>query len=211
MKSLCLLLAWLGQFQVVELDNKTPAPVLFLQEELVAKPVPEKKADSLPVFDFLTADWCGACRGVKQALGVDPRGVSTKGGLFSVRTHNVDSSGWLGATSIPAFAYKGRVFQYGYSTPENLLENYRQVILKETVKSKSAPLRLTTAQLKEFARTYNGEPYGVSDGNYWRHLQNGTTHKFTAQQLNGLTQAECAKIHAGDHYGYLTPFSIGGK
>lgn len=182
MKSLCLLLAWLGQFQVIELETKPPS--LFLQEELTVTSKQEKPPEEKLTFDLLTAPWCGACIGVKNTLGIDSRGVSTKDVRFTVRTWNVDSRGWLGATTIPAFAYKGKVFQYGYSNPENLLENYRKIVLKtKTVSQSSYP-------------SYHGyKPRWTWPGDLRTHLRqvHGVTESLTQDQAEALHDA----LHEG--------------
>lgn len=202
MKSLCLVVALFGQFTIEELPKQEQVASVFTWEEL---PQPKAKVEEKPHFEFLGASWCGACVASRNAVDAIPKEKLP----FTYSYRNVDSKGYLGASSIPAWAYKGKVFQYGFSTTENLMENFKRVSKPQ---AKATTLqRLTPQQLREFARTYNGRPYGVKGGDFWSHLQNGTTHRFTAQQLQGLTQTECAKIHAGDHYGYLTPFSIGGK
>lgn len=233
MRSLCIVLALLGQFQLEELQvtEVYELPDLtFVQEELKipvwipdpvepvkieepAEPEPPKQevkveVDSRPVFDLLGATWCGGCNTLERSLKrLDPKDLP-----FIVRHHNVDSKGWLGASSIPAWVYNGRIIQYGFSTPENLMSNFRKITQSQVTNKPSGKTlqRLSPAQLKAFAHSYRGPDVGVRGGNFWYHLQEGN-HGFTASQLNGLTQWECARIHGAHHYRYLTPFSIGGK
>lgn len=183
MKSLFLVLAWLGQFQVVELETKSPSNI-FLQEEL-AEP-PKRKVDSRPTFDLLSAPWCGACLDVYKALGGASNGVFDRDGRFIVRVHNVDSSGWLGANSIPAFAYKGRVFQYGYSNPENLLENFRKANPQFNISDK--PNNWPSYQ------GYN--PRWTWPGDLRTHLRQ--VHGVT----ESLTQDQAEALHDALHEGY---------
>lgn len=186
MKSLFLVLAWLSQFEVIELQTNKPIDVSFQVEELKPTPAPERKIDSRPTFDLLSAPWCGPCNGVKQTLGIDSRGVADKDGRFIVRTWNVDSRGWLGASSIPAFAYNGKVFQYGYSTPENLLENFRKATakIKTVVKGNSWP-------------SYQGyKPRWTWPGDLRTHLRN--VHGVT----ESLTQDQAEALHDALHEGY---------
>jgi hypothetical protein len=198
MKSLCIVFALLGQFQVEEFSSTNQSQALFIQEEF-SQP---KQAIEKPEFELLGASWCGGCQSVKQSVGSLPKSSLP----FTYTHHNVDTEGWLGAASIPAWAYKGQIIQYGWSTPEGLMENFR----KATSRARSTVQRLSSAQLKAFAHSYNGPDVGVKGGNFWAHLQD-SNHGFSAQQLTGLTQWECARIHGAHHYNYLTPFSIGGK
>lgn len=186
MKSLFLVLTWLGQFQVVELETKSIDPI-FHQEEL--KATPERRIAPRPTFDLLSAPWCGPCQGVYKALGVDSRGVSDKNEGFIVRTWNVDSRGWLGASSIPAFAYEGKIFQYGYSTPENLLENFHKVVGKTTVKTREV--------IKNNWPSYQGyKPRWTWPGDLRTHLRQ--VHGVT----ESLTQDQAEALHDALHEGY---------
>lgn len=203
MKTLCIVFALMGQFQIEELPAVLPIQSgTFIVEEL---PQP-KQVTSKPHFERLTASWCGGCQSVKEALGRFDR----ENLPFTYSDWDVDSKGWLGASSIPAWAYNGKVIQYGFSTPENLMKNFRNATQPKQARSVNTVQRLTASQLREFARTYNGPMRGVKGNDFWSHLQDAN-HGFLAWQLNGLSQSECAKIHGGHHYGYLTTTSIGGK
>ena len=203
MKNLWLVLTLFGQFQVEEIQvASNDSATVFLQEELQGNSLPEEKVKEKPEFELLSAPWCGACQSVKQTLGRFEKETLP----FTYSVSNVDSRGWLGASSIPAWAYKGKVFQYGFSTPENLMKNFKRVTAPKS--TKAANQRLTSAELKEFARTYRGPLRGVRGNNFWSHLQDLPNHGFLAWQLNGLSQRECEMIHGGQHYGYITPFNI---
>jgi hypothetical protein len=200
MKALCIVLALFGQFEVQELPVSQTSVSSFVIEEL---PVP-KAVDDLPTFDLLSADWCGGCQSVKSALSK----LDNNRKSFHYREWNVDRKGWLNASSIPAFAYNGRVFQYGFSDPDTLMKHYQESLTRVKAVQSSVNTRLTAGQLKSFAYNYHGPLRGVSDNNYWRHLQDAN-HGFTTNQLHGLTQRDCEMIHGAHHYGYLTPYKIG--
>lgn len=227
MRSLCIVLVLLGQFQVEELPVTNPEfqelsnPVFVVEElELPKEPEPvvgptkieeppksveppKQEVDTRPALELLGASWCSGCKSTRKAVDA----ISKETLPFTYSYRDVDSKGWLGAREIPAWAYNGRVFQYGFSTPEALMQNFDKFFRPKAAK---AVQRLTPAELKAFAHSYTGPDVGVQGGNFWYHLQEGN-HGFTAQQLNGLTQWECARIHGAHHNGYLTPFSIGGK
>lgn len=193
MKSLCIVLALLGGFEVQELPN-TQTVSSFVEEELT----PSRAVDNRPTFELLSASWCGGCQSVKQTLSkLDKVALP-----FKYRERNVDTEGWLNASSIPAFAYRGKVFQYGFSDPETLMKHYQGVTTRANTLQ-----RLSSTQLKSFAKSYRGVTVKIKGMSAYQHLQDGN-HGFTANQLQELTEQECFKIHGAHHYGYLTPFTI---
>lgn len=198
MKSLCIVLAWLGQFEVQEIVTQTHLNSIFVVEEL--KPVPvQTPVDDRPVFDLLGASWCGGCVSVNDTLAsLDPDKLP-----FRYRYVNVDTHGWQSATSIPAFVYNGRVIQYGWSSSAGLMNNFRKA-----TQPQRAIQRLSSSQLKQFAQSYRGPTVRIKGMTAWQHLQD-SNHGFTANQLAGLTEYECFKIHGAHHYNYLTPYRIG--
>lgn len=204
MKTLCIVLALLGQFPVEELKPSIPSQpevaLIFIQEEL---PQPKQVA-SKPHFEFLSAPWCGGCQSIKEALErLDKETLP-----FTYSVANVDSRGWLGASSIPAWAYNGKVIQYGFSTPENLMKNFRNATQPKQARSVNTVQRFSASELKTFAHSYQGGSVGVKGGDFYSHLQSGN-HGFSTNQLNGLSQSECERIHSAHHNGHITPFKSG--
>jgi len=72
------------------------------------------------------------------------------------------------------------------------------------VASSTSRLR-TASELKEFARTYNGDIVNVIPPlTVYQHLLD-PTHGFQASQLAGLTEWEMLRIHSGNHNNLITP------
>lgn len=161
-----------------------------------------------PKIIMYTASWCSWCRVAKSRL--TPEVLSTL--PFDVILVDVDRSNEYSG-SIPAFRWyaPNGVRTVGWSSWESIKSDWEKTTIPTPVPQaiirRSVDGRLTPNELRNFARSYNGPAFGVSDGNFWGHLQS-PNHGFTAAQLTGLTQAECAHIHAGHHWGYLTPFQI---
>lgn len=164
---------------------------------------------SRPKLTMYTANWCGWCRVAKSKLTPDVLASLP----FDVILVDVDRSNEYGG-SLPAFRWYTPTGSrtVGWSSWEGIKADWRKTTIPtpipQAIIRKGVNGRLTPEELKSFSASYQGPPYGVSDGNFWGHLQS-SNHGFTSNQLVGLTQAECAKIHAGHHWGYLTPFKIG--
>lgn len=181
------------------------AQSIFTQEEWPKSALPA--VDDRPTIWLMSASWCGYCQTpksfIKKMTTEQKRKLPFKLGIW-----DVDERGWPVQTTIPAFICNGRVVQTGWDNLQGLEKRFLKSHSK--THTKSTGQRLTPSQLRGFASTYTGLPYGVDNGDYWGHLQDNR-HGFTSDQLQGLSQAECAKIHAGCHWGYLTPFKIEDK
>lgn len=214
MKFLYLAITLIGQTEFHEENWPTVAsvtPSSTFQEEVWpgGKVVASVKATKKEIVDFISASWCGNCRVPDAAL--------TKSVIeslpFEIRKVDADQSGYRG--SVPAFRWKdssGNSTGFvGWNSVEHLVREFKRTTLPKSSRinasaSKTIIRRLSPSELRAFAGHYRGSSVGVHGGDFWSHLQD-SNHGFISQQLKGLTQRECERIHSAHHNRAITPFT----
>lgn len=156
------------------------------------KPV-QSEAASIYEVDFHWTSNCIPCNKLKDSLDSDKR--------FRVRHIFESIPKDIPVDTFPVVVFRDSTGRRRYDTVSRTADQLAAVI----VKSNNEQRRLTTAELREFAREYRGPKRGVNGISLIGHLLDPKHHGFTVDQLNGLSEKELLAIHSGQHFGAIAP------
>ncbi|MES2790088.1 MAG: hypothetical protein V4719_10730 [Planctomycetota bacterium] len=155
------------------------------------KPKPKVQAladvDQRPIVYRLTASWCGPCQALSAYLTKAVRDKLP----FQIIDWNVDTQGWMGASSIPAFWWKAP--RGNLRCPWSNVEN-----LVATWKASQAPVVKAGAKSDAQAAADNYQPGWTWPGDLRQHLH--ATHGIG--EASQLTQDQAEQLHDALHQGY---------
>jgi hypothetical protein len=176
----------------------TPKP-RGMSLEIAGEPLVSGDDQQSKVHDVTlhTTTGCLPCLRMKGSLKSDPR-------LKVTEVVNTIPKG-VPTTSFPFITFRDDSGTLRYNLTVRTADEVVRLI--ERNRSGGTTRRLIPDELKAFARSYTGPPVGVEGMTVRQHLMDAN-HRFSAEQLTGLTESEMLAVHAGHHYGKIQPLAI---